>query len=169
MKSADAAPAARILARDDGVTIAYHASPARPDVTLPGVVFLTGLKSDMSGTKALALERFYAGVKENRKMVETYLVHGATGAEATQDLFRSAFRASLIPTLSSMSGVGLVFIPGMMTGQILGGVDPVDAIRYQMVIMMAILGSVAIASIVILYLQRRRFFDEYQLLRPDLF
>lgn len=133
-------------------------------IPLAGMV----LGNSMSGC-ALALERFYAGVKENRKMVETYLVHGATGAEATQDLFRSAFRASLIPTLSSMSGVGLVFIPGMMTGQILGGVDPVDAIRYQMVIMMAILSSVAIASFVILYLQRRRFFDEYQLLRPDLF
>ncbi len=133
-------------------------------IPLAGMV----LGNSMSGC-ALALERFYAGVKENRKLVETYLVHGATGAEATQDLFRSAFRASLIPTLSSMSGVGLVFIPGMMTGQILGGVDPVDAIRYQMVIMMAILSSVAIASFVILYLQRRRFFDEYQLLRPELF
>jgi putative ABC transport system permease protein len=133
-------------------------------IPLAGMV----LGNSMSGC-ALALERFYAGVKDNLKMVETHLAHGATGAEATQDIFRSAFRASLIPTLSSMSGIGLVFIPGMMTGQILGGVDPVDAVRYQMVIMMAILGSVAIASFVILFLERRRFFDEYHLLKPDLF
>lgn len=58
MKLADAAPAPAILARDDGVTIAYHAIGARPGVAWPGVVFLTGLMSDMTGSKALALERF---------------------------------------------------------------------------------------------------------------
>ena len=58
MKLADAAPAPAILTRDDGVTIAYHASRARPGVARPGVVFLTGLMSDMTGSKALALERF---------------------------------------------------------------------------------------------------------------
>lgn len=133
-------------------------------IPLAGMV----LGNSMSGC-ALALERFYSGVKDNRKLVETHLTHGATGREATQDIFRSAFRASLIPTLSSMSGIGLVFIPGMMTGQILGGVAPVDAIRYQIVIMMAILGSVAFSSFVVLFLERRRFFDEYQLLKPGLF
>ncbi len=133
-------------------------------IPLAGMV----LGNSMSGC-ALALERFYAGVKDNRKIVETHLAHGATGAEATREILRSAFRASLIPTLSSMSGIGLVFIPGMMTGQILGGVDPIDAIRYQIVIMMAILGSVAFASFLVLFLERRRFFDEYQLLKQDLF
>ena len=133
-------------------------------IPLAGMV----LGNSMNGC-ALALERFYSGVREQRKLVETHLAHGATGGEATRDLLRSAFRASLIPTLSSMSGIGLVFIPGMMTGQILGGVDPLDAIRYQMVIMMAILGSVALASFVVLYLERGRFFDEYHLLRKELF
>lgn len=133
-------------------------------IPLAGMV----LGNSMNGC-ALALERFYAGVKEQRKLVETHLALGATGSEATRPLLRAAFRASLIPTLSSMSGIGLVFIPGMMTGQILGGVEPLAAIRYQMVIMMAILGSVAIASFVILYLERGRFFDEYHLLREELF
>ena len=133
-------------------------------IPLAGMV----LGNSMNGC-ALALERFYAGVKDNRKMVETHLAHGATGAESTQDILRSAFRASLIPTLSSMSGIGLVFIPGMMTGQILGGVNPMDAIRYQMVIMMAIISSVAISSFVILFMERRAFFDEYCLLKQDMF
>ncbi len=66
MNSADAAPAPAMLERDGGVTIAYHASRARPGVALPGVglpgvVFLTGLVSDMTGTKALMLERFCCG------------------------------------------------------------------------------------------------------------
>ncbi|MFQ5955372.1 MAG: alpha/beta fold hydrolase [Kiloniellales bacterium] len=58
MRPADATPAPAILTRDDGATIAYHATGARPGGDLPGVVFLTGLMSDMTGTKALALERF---------------------------------------------------------------------------------------------------------------
>ena len=61
MKPADAAPAPAILARGDGVTIAYHMTAARPGVARPGVVFLTGLMSDMTGSKALALERFCRG------------------------------------------------------------------------------------------------------------
>ena len=56
-----------------------------------------------------------------------------------------------------------------MTGQILGGVQPLDSIRYQIVIMMAILGSVALASYLILVLEQRKFFDEYHLLREDIF
>ena len=133
-------------------------------IPLAGMV----LGNSMSGC-ALALERFYSGVKDQRKLVETHLSHGANGAEATREILRSAFRASLIPTLSSMSGIGLVFIPGMMTGQILGGVEPLDAIRYQMVIMMAIVVSVAVSSFTILFLERGRFFDEYQNLREEIF
>ncbi|MEA1997512.1 MAG: iron export ABC transporter permease subunit FetB [Gemmatimonadota bacterium] len=118
---------------------------------------------------ALALERFYSSLKDSRKLVETLLALGADYREASRDMLRSSFRASLIPTLSSMSGMGIVFLPGMMTGQILSGVEPLEAIRYQIVIMMAILGSVAMASYLILWLEQRKFFDEYHLLRSEFF
>ena len=103
------------------------------------------------------------------RLVETLLALGANSKEASSSMLRASFRASLIPTLSSMSGMGIVFIPGMMTGQILGGVQPLAAIRYQVVIMMAILGAVAFSSYMILFLEQRKFFDEYHLLREEIF
>ncbi len=133
-------------------------------IPLAGMV----IGNSMNGC-ALALERFYSGIKQSRRLVESLVAHGATGKEASREMLRSAFRASLIPTLSSMSGIGIVFIPGMMTGQILGGVEPQDSIRYQIVIMMAILGSVAMASYLILAFEQRKFFDEYHLLREEIF
>ena len=133
-------------------------------IQLAGMV----IGNSMNGC-ALALERFYSGLRQSRRLVESLVAHGATGREASAEMLRAAFRASLIPTLSSMSGIGIVFIPGMMTGQILGGVQPLDSIRYQIVIMMAILGSVALASYLILVLEQRKFFDEYHLLREDIF
>jgi len=117
-------------------------------IPLAGMV----IGNSMNGC-ALALERFYSGLKQGRRLVESLVAHGATGKEASRQMLRSAFRASLIPTLSS----------------ILGGVEPLDSIRYQIVIMMAILGSVALASYLILVLQQRKFFDEYSLLREEIF
>ncbi|HUU28884.1 MAG TPA: iron export ABC transporter permease subunit FetB [archaeon] len=118
---------------------------------------------------ALALERFYNSVKEQHGLVETLVALGATSREATCKMLRASFRASMLPTLSNMSGMGIVFLPGMMTGQILSGMEPLAAIRYQLVIMLAILGSVAFASYLILILEQRRFFDEYHLLRSEIF
>jgi len=133
-------------------------------IPLAGMV----IGNSMNGC-ALALERFYTNVKEQRTLVETLLALGANSKEASSSMLRASFRASLIPTLSSMSGMGIVFIPGMMTGQILGGVQPLAAIRYQVVIMMAILGAVAFSSYMILFLEQRKFFDEYHLLREEIF
>ncbi len=118
---------------------------------------------------ALALERYYSAVREERRMVETLVALGATSAEATIRMLRGSYRAALLPTVASMSGMGIVFLPGMMTGQILGGVPPMAAIRYQLAIMLAILGAVGFSSWLILLLERRRLFDDYQLPREELF
>ena len=67
--------------------------------------------------------------------MEARLCLGADYKEASQDMFRNAMRAGMIPSINSMMGVGIVFIPGMMTGQILAGADPVQAIRYQIIVM----------------------------------
>ncbi len=66
----------------------------------------------------------------------------------------SAFRASLIPQINAFLAVGLVSLPGMMTGQILSGVDPIIAVRYQIMVMLMVLGSSGISTI--LYLWQRR-------------
>lgn len=87
------------------------------------------------------------------------LCHGADYREATVDIFRNALRAGMIPAINSLMGVGLVFLPGMMTGQILAGADPEEAVRYQIVVMFMLVASTALSSIIVLLLVRRRCFS----------
>ena len=68
----------------------------------------------------------------------------------------------MIPVINSLFAVGLVSLPGMMTGQILAGADPVSAIRYQIVVMVMLVGSTAIGSFLVLSLVRRRCFGPSQ-------
>jgi putative ABC transport system permease protein len=67
----------------------------------------------------------------------------------------TAYKAALIPIINSLFAVGLVSLPGMMTGQILSGVDPLIAVRYQMMVMLMILGSAGISVAVYLILMKR--------------
>jgi putative ABC transport system permease protein len=107
----------------------------------------------------LVLERYTSEIRQGRSVVETKLSLGATYKEASVDQFRAAYRASLLPTIASMSGIGIVHLPGMMTGQILSGVDPLLAVKYQIAIILAILAAAALSSLMLLYLIRRRVFN----------
>jgi putative ABC transport system permease protein len=109
---------------------------------------------------ALALERYVTGIHGTRDAVEAILSFGGTPAEATRDNFLKAFRASLLPTFASMTGMGVVFLPGMMTGQILTGAEPLLAVRYQIAIMLAILGSVIFSVFLILKLETTILFNK---------
>ena len=78
---------------------------------------------------SLALDRFLGMVKEQHDAVELRLALGATRWEATLPFCRAACVAGLTPNLNQMSVTGLVAIPGMMTGQILGGASPFEAAK----------------------------------------
>ena len=83
---------------------------------------------------------------------------GATPWEAAHGSVRDALRAGLIPTISSMAAAGLVFIPGMMSGQILAGADPVIATGYQIVVMLMVAAATALGAVLaVLLTYRRRF------------
>ena len=110
-------------------------------------------------TLALSLERFFSELRSRRDEVEMLLCHGADYKEATDDIFRNALRAGMIPAINSLMGVGLVFLPGMMTGQILAGADPEEAVRYQIVVMFMLVASTALSAIIVLLLVRRRCFS----------
>jgi putative ABC transport system permease protein len=74
---------------------------------------------------------------------------------------RAAVRAGVIPTIASMAAVGIVFIPGMMTGQILAGVDPLTAAPYQIVVMLMVSAATALGAVsAVLLSYRRRFSAE---------
>ncbi|SKA71672.1 putative ABC transport system permease protein [Paucidesulfovibrio gracilis DSM 16080] len=116
---------------------------------------------------AIALDRLFTSLRTRRNEVEMRLTIGADYREASAEITREAVRAGMIPSITSMMGVGLVFIPGMMTGQILSGTDPMLAIRYQIVVMLMLVGSTAIGSTLTVLLVRRRCFGKgHQLLLP---
>ncbi|MFA7536063.1 MAG: iron export ABC transporter permease subunit FetB [Desulfuromonadales bacterium] len=120
--------------------------------------------NSMNGA-ALAAERLSAEMNERRDEIEAALCLGATARMASREAVRSAFRAALIPTTNTMAAMGLVFLPGMMTGQILSGTAPVLAVKYQIAIMFAITGSVAVTAFLILIQGYRRYFTPAHQLR----
>lgn len=114
---------------------------------------------------AIALDRLIGDLRKRRDEVEMMLCLGATGAEASREAVRDALYAGMIPSINSMMAVGLVFIPGMMTGQILAGADPLEAIRYQIVVMVMLVGSTGLATLLLVHLVRRRCFGPADQLR----
>lgn len=108
---------------------------------------------------ALGIERMLQELTSGRGSVEMSLALGASRWEAAQGPARQAVRAGMIPTLNQMTVVGLVSLPGMMTGQVLAGQDPVDAVRYQIVIMFLIAASSALGTVCAVLLIFRRLFS----------
>lgn len=126
---------------------------ARYVIPIAGMVF----GNSMTGI-ALALERVFADLDARAEEVLALTALGASPWEAARPSIRSALRAGMIPTINSMAAVGIVFIPGMMTGQILAGVDPVDATKYQIVVMLMVSAATALgATLSVLLSYRRRF------------
>jgi putative ABC transport system permease protein len=107
---------------------------------------------------SLGLDRFLTGVLANRTRVEGFLALGATRWEAAREEVREALRVGLIPTVNSMLVMGIVSLPGMMTGQILAGAAPADAVRYQIMIMFMIAATVSTATFGVTMLAYRRIF-----------
>jgi putative ABC transport system permease protein len=105
---------------------------------------------------------------ERRAEVEMELSHGATRWEAARTPLRDAVRRGMIPIINAMMVVGLVSLPGMMTGQILAGADPLEAVKYQVVIMFMIAGATSMGCIGMALLVYRRLFNEKHQLRADL-
>lgn len=96
---------------------------------------------------SLGLDRFMEGVVSNRNGIETLLALGATRWEASHKQIQTAVRTGMIPMINSMMVMGVVSLPGMMTGQILAGASPLDAVRYQIVIIFAIASASALGTL----------------------
>ncbi len=114
---------------------------------------------------AIALDRLFADLRNRRNEIELAFSFGATYQEATIQIFRDVVKAGMIPSINAMMTVGLVFLPGMMTGQILAGVDPMTAVEYQIIIMLMLVASTTIGSILVVYTIRRFCFTKQHQLR----
>ncbi|MFW5695946.1 MAG: ABC transporter permease [Alkalispirochaeta sp.] len=127
----------------------------QPQYFIPITGMLIG--NSMTGI-ALGYDRLTSGIRTNVAHIETALMLGATPAAAAHRYAREAFSAAILPTINAMLGMGIVFLPGMMTGQILAGSAPTLAIRYQIGIMMGILGAVTITVFLMTSIGYRTFF-----------
>ncbi|WP_199539987.1 ABC transporter permease [Paraburkholderia kururiensis] len=108
---------------------------------------------------SLGVERMTEELTARRDRVEMALALGATRWEAAQEPARQAVRAGMIPTLNQMAVVGVVSLPGMMTGQVLAGQSPLQAVRYQIVIMFLIAASSALGTVGAVLLTYRHLFS----------
>lgn len=112
----------------------------------------------------LLLNRLQGEVDSRRSEIRVLLSLGATPRQAIQDQLRAAVRACMIPSVDSLKTVGLVQLPGMMTGLILAGASPVTAVRYQILIMFSLTAAAALCSITLGLLTYRLYFNQaYQL------
>lgn len=110
---------------------------------------------------SLGVSRLNDGIRGNSQVIEAALMLGATPKMAAKSIVNDAFDAAILPTINSMVGMGIVFLPGMMTGQILSGSSPLLAIEYQIAIMLGILGSVSLTVILFVQLGYRTYFNHY--------
>jgi putative ABC transport system permease protein len=124
-------------------------------IPLAGMV----LGNAMNGA-SLAGERLVSLIQQNQREVETHLCLGATSKQAIATYQKTAIRASLIPTLNQMMVVGIVSLPGMFTGQVLAGIDPLNAVSYQILILFMIALANLMTAILVTEGVYRRFFNE---------
>lgn len=109
---------------------------------------------------SLGVDRLVDGMHSKKNIIESSLMLGATPQKAAKEIVDNAFDAAILPTINSMVGMGIIFLPGMMTGQILSGTSPVTAIEYQIAIMLGILGSVSLTIIIFVQFGYRTFFNK---------
>lgn len=116
---------------------------------------------------SLCLDQILGILSERRTEIEMELACGATRWEAARDALAEGVRSGMIPVINSMMVVGVVSLPGMMTGQILSGLDPHVAVEYQIVVMFMIAGATALSCIIMALLTYRRLFNARHQLEGD--
>ncbi len=116
---------------------------------------------------SLGLDRLMEGLVDGQHRIETLLSLGANRWEAARGQIQAAVRTGMIPIVNSMMVMGLVSLPGMMTGQILVGASPIDAVRYQIAIVFTIASGTALGTFGVVLLAFSRLFDGADRLRLD--
>ncbi|NLG35368.1 MAG: ABC transporter permease [Lentisphaerae bacterium] len=137
-----------------------------PQYTIPiaGMILGNCLRADIIGIRT-----FYDSIRKSRRDYLRRLACGAGRAEAVRPYFRDAVSAALAPTVASMATIGLVSLPGMMTGVILGGSSPLVAIQYQIAILLAIFCGTAVTVTAAILLTLRSAFTPAGTLDPSIF
>ncbi len=136
----------------------------KPQFALP--LFGMILGNTMTGV-SLALDNLTTTLKREQKAVEALLLLGKTRFQAMLPFIRIALRAGFMPIINAMAAMGIVSLPGMMTGQILSGVDPAEAVKYQILILLLTAGATGLGVISATLLSAYRLSDNRDRLRLD--
>lgn len=135
-----------------------------PQYAIPMVGMLLG--NTMNGV-SLAINHVTLAAFKEKGQIEARLLLGQTAAQAIGGVKREAIRVGLTPIINTMAAAGLVSLPGMMTGQILAGGDPLEAAKYQVLIIFMIAAGSGFGILASVHLTGQRLFDERDRLRPD--
>ena len=135
-----------------------------PQYSIPLLGMLLG--NTLNGI-TLGLDNLTRSVWEKRTIIDGRLALGETWSNAISDIRHDSIRVGMIPIINAMSVAGLVSLPGMMTGQILAGTPPVEAVKYQILIMFLIAAGTGLGTITAIVIGCRRLFDDRERLRLD--
>ncbi|XP_059646955.1 protein ALUMINUM SENSITIVE 3-like [Cornus florida] len=143
------------------VLVVLHVFPFTPRYIIPVAGMMVGNAMTVTG---VTMKRLRDDIKTQLNLVETALALGATPRQATLEQVKRALVISLSPVLDNAKTVGLISLPGAMTGLIMGGASPLEAIQLQIVVMNMLIGASTISSIMSTYLCWPAFFTKaYQL------
>jgi putative ABC transport system permease protein len=135
-----------------------------PRYAIPLLGMIMG--NSMTGV-AVGLDSFTSLAWQQRGVIEARLMLGHDWRAAIADIYRESVHRGLIPIINAMATAGIVSLPGMMTGQILAGNPPMEAVKYQILIMFLLVSGTGFGTMGALWLSARRLFDERQRLRLD--
>jgi len=135
-----------------------------PQYAIPLLGMMLG--NTMTGV-SLALDKLTTTAWQQRTIIEARLILGQDWRTAIGDITRDSVRIGMIPMINAMAAAGIVSLPGMMTGQILSGTEPVEAVKYQILIMFLITAGTGFAAMLATWVGAKHLFDERQRLRLE--
>ena len=147
------------------LSVIVNATPwYTPQYAIPLLGMMLG--NTMNGI-SLAIDRLLQSAWQQRLVIEARLLLGQSSAEAVEDIRHDSMRTGMMPMINAMAAAGLVSLPGMMTGQILSGTPPLEAVKYQILIMFMITAGTGFGTLAAVWLSTHRLFDDRQRLRLE--
>jgi len=135
-----------------------------PQYAIPLLGMMLG--NTMTGV-ALALDKLTTTAWQQRAIIEARLILGQDWRTAIGDITRDSVRIGMMPMINAMAAAGIVSLPGMMTGQILSGTEPLEAVKYQILIMFLVTAGTGFAAMLATWIGAKHLFDNRQRLRLD--
>ncbi len=142
-----------------GILLGFKITPPTAQYIIPISGMIVGNAMVLS---ILFLNRFMSEVKQNENVIELVLCFGGTPKQAIHKQLITSIQSSVIPTIEQQKTIGLVQLPGMMSGQIIGGADPIEAVLFQILIVFMLLTSATMTSVILGFLSYPTLFNKKQ-------